>query len=100
MRLKTLVMFLMGGFALCSCAVHNTDFIRCKNAHGQSCTSVSKIDKMVDRGLITDEDEEQQAKSETVRSIKTKVVRRTKRKKKDSFEVWMPSTNKTSERYV
>ena len=58
MRLKNLAILLVGSFVLCSCAVHNTDFIRCKNAQGQKCTSVSKIDKMIDRGLITDDDDE------------------------------------------
>lgn len=40
-------------FLLSSCAIYGTRF-ECEGGQGQKCTSISKINKMVDEGKIDD----------------------------------------------
>jgi len=53
-RLKNTSTLFITALLLSSCAVYGTQF-ECKSSSGAKCTSISKVNAMVDKGLLTDD---------------------------------------------
>ena len=75
--LKVVISFI-SILALSSCAVYGTQF-ECSGGRGQRCTSVSKVNQMIDRGEIDIGEEET-------------VLSGINKEEKEDFSLWMAGT--------
>ena len=85
--------------SLNSCAIYNTDF-ECKLGMGQKCTSVSKINKMVDLGLITNDEKVPKEEIKQKPVAKKPKPRKQKIKQKKGVDIWIAGNSKEGEKFI
>ena len=92
-----------------SCAVYGTSF-ECKGGQGERCTSVSKINTMINRGEIKDEP----PVALPAKSVRSKVSGKAKQRPKKSriskkakvqtkqtdFDIWIAGNKESEEKYI
>lgn len=113
------VIFLICLLLLSSCAVYGTQF-ECKGGKGAKCTSVSGVNRMIDRGEIRDEEaindtanfakktkaEQQATKHQSqinqkqASSNKINIQNKGKKSYQQNIDVWMPKTKDSEEKYL
>lgn len=84
------ILAVVGLMIVSGCAVHNVGF-ECGIDGGQRCVSVSKVNKMIDQGLISDE-EAKPIKAEAARVKRSKQPKR--RNSKKDLDIWFANDNK------
>jgi hypothetical protein len=92
-----------------SCAVYGTSF-ECKGGQGERCTSVSKINTMIDRGEIRDEppvaSPTKLVRSKTAgkakqRKMRSRISKKAKvQRKQTDFDIWLAGTKEAEEKYI
>ena len=118
-KILKLIMLVILVPLISSCAVYGTSF-ECKGGQGERCTSVSKINTMIDRGEIRDEPlvaEPPVATPPVVPSAKlvrsktggkakqsqmrSRISKKAKvQTKQTDFDIWLAGNKETEEKYI
>ena len=92
--MKKLIFGFMSMF-LSGCAIHNTGF-ECRASKGQSCTSVSRVNRMIDLGLIKDDEGTSPKKTKPAPvKFKPKPI-----KQKNDVDVWIVGNDREEEKFI
>ena len=101
-KILKLIMLVILVPLISSCAVYGTSF-ECKGGQGERCTSVSKINTMIDRGEIRDKEELTNPTRARIKqnSKKSRISKKAKvQTKQTDFDIWLAGNKETKEKYI